>query len=99
MRGKRLPARMPRVCALVITCLLIVGHSFAQQIVQPATSATNTPAPNDEGYTAKIREYTTEKYFSTELVDHLPASANVPTPEKVLGYVVGAPAVNWTMSG
>src|SRR5580700_9026881 len=46
---------------------------------------------NDEGYTAKILQYTTEKYFLTELVDHLPASATVPTPEKVLGYVIGTP--------
>ncbi|HYM06633.1 MAG TPA: M14 family zinc carboxypeptidase, partial [Terriglobales bacterium] len=27
----------------------------------------------------------------TPLVDHLPASATVPTPEKVLGYVIGTP--------
>ncbi|MEO8028919.1 MAG: M14 family zinc carboxypeptidase, partial [Bryobacteraceae bacterium] len=46
---------------------------------------------NDEGYTAKIREYTTDKAFITELVDHLPESATVPTPEKVLGYIAGAP--------
>src|SRR5579871_269981 len=45
----------------------------------------------DEAYTAKIRQYTTEKFFSTELVDHLPASDTVPTPEKVLGYVIGTP--------
>ncbi len=45
----------------------------------------------DEGYTAKIREYTTEPFFLTELVDHLPASDRVPTPEKFLGYVAGAP--------
>src|SRR5580693_5583289 len=46
---------------------------------------------NDEASTAKIREYTTEAFLTTELVDHLPASATVPTPEKVLGYIVGAP--------
>jgi Zinc carboxypeptidase len=45
----------------------------------------------DEGYTAKIREYTTAPHFLTELVDHLPASPRVPTPEKALGYVVGTP--------
>ena len=45
----------------------------------------------DAGYTAKIRQYTTEPYFLTELVDHLPASETVPTPEKVLGYVIGTP--------
>src|SRR6266404_5687278 len=45
---------------------------------------------NDE-YSAKIKEYTTEKYFLTELVDHLPASDKVPSPDKVLGYVIGTP--------
>lgn len=45
----------------------------------------------DEGYTAKIREFTTDKMFLTELVDHLPDGGKVPTPEKVLGYIVGTP--------
>src|SRR5437764_11440718 len=46
---------------------------------------------SDAGYTAKIREYTTEPFFLTELVDHLPASDTVPSPREVLGYVVGTP--------
>jgi hypothetical protein len=50
-------------------------------------------SPNDEGYTKKIREYTTEAFFLTNLVDHLPASATVPSPEKVLGHIIGAPDV------
>jgi len=45
----------------------------------------------DAAYGAKIAEYTTEKYFMTELVDHLPVSDKVPSPEKLLGYVVGTP--------
>jgi hypothetical protein len=48
--------------------------------------------PIDAAYTAKIRELTTTDpkwKFTTELVDHLPASATVPTPLKVLGYVPG----------
>jgi len=52
------------------------------------TTPTN---PLDEAYGAKIKEYTTEKYFMTELVDHLPASDKVPSPEKILGYAVGTP--------
>ena len=48
-------------------------------------------AGEDAAYTAKIREYTTEPYLITDLVDHLPASAMVPTPEKLLGYVIGTP--------
>jgi hypothetical protein len=45
----------------------------------------------DDAYGAKIREFTTLPQFSTELVDHLPASDTVPTPEKFLGYIVGTP--------
>jgi len=45
--------------------------------------------PVDSAYTAKIRELTTEPRFNTELTDHLPADARVPTPFKALGYVPG----------
>src|SRR5438105_11403581 len=47
--------------------------------------------PLDEEYTQKIREYTTEPFFLSPLVDYLPASQNVPTPKVVLGDVAGAP--------
>ena len=54
--------------------------------------ADDPPAqPVDADYTAKIREYTTEPFFLTELVDHLPSSDAVPSPQKALGYVVGTP--------
>jgi len=65
----------------------------------PAQKAKKAPPPppaaavqqNDEAYTAQILKDTTEKFFLTELVDHLPASATVPTPLKVLGQIAGAP--------
>ncbi|MGB7137304.1 MAG: M14 family zinc carboxypeptidase, partial [Acidobacteriaceae bacterium] len=47
--------------------------------------------PIDQDYTAKIQQYTTEPYFNSPLTDYLPASKTVPTPEKVLGDVSGAP--------
>jgi hypothetical protein len=47
----------------------------------------------NEQYTKKIKEYTTEDFFLTELVDHLPASDSVPTPEDILGVIAGAPDV------
>lgn len=57
-----------------------------------ASSKTKSVAqPLDEDYTAKIRQYTTEPYFSTPLVDHLPASKTVPSPDKILGYAIGTP--------
>ena len=43
----------------------------------------------DEAYTKKIREYTTEPFFLSPLVDYLPASKDVPTPAAVLGDVAG----------
>src|SRR6185503_6131187 len=57
-------------------------------VVLPATALAQSA---DADYTSKIREYTTDPMFLTELVDHLPASATVPTPQKFLGYVVGTP--------
>lgn len=48
---------------------------------------------NDDAYTANIREFTTEPYFTTDLVDHLPASPTVPTPLKTLGHIAGAPGI------
>ena len=47
--------------------------------------------PIDSAYTAKIKEYTTEPFFLSPLVDYLPASKTVPTPKAVLGDIAGAP--------
>ena len=44
-------------------------------------------------YTKKIKEFTTESFFSTELVDHLPLSSCVPPPDAFLHHIVGAPDV------
>ncbi len=45
----------------------------------------------DAEYTRLIREATTGPQFMTDLVDHLPASARVPSPLKFNGYIAGAP--------
>jgi hypothetical protein len=57
-----------------------------------AQSPGRDPAqPIDEEYTKRIKEYTTEPFFLSPLVDYLPASKTVPTPRAVLGDVAGAP--------
>ncbi len=56
-----------------------------------ADSSKNTSQPVDREYTDSIIANTTDKHFLTEIVDHLPASATVPTPAKILGYPVGTP--------
>ena len=45
----------------------------------------------DEEYTRLIRQHLQDPRISTELVDHLPASATVPSPLKFFGRIVGTP--------
>jgi hypothetical protein len=85
-----------------LSALLLVAmaaSSFAQTsektktvaTVKPVTAAAIPAQPVDAEYTESIVKNTTDKMFLTELVDHLPASATVPTPQKVLGYPIGTP--------
>src|SRR5215207_3605542 len=75
------------------------NNTAAETNAGASTSAPRSAAVNpkyttpksalDTAYGAKIAEFTTEKYFMTELVAHLPLSDKVPSPEKVLGYAIG----------
>src|SRR5262249_41544726 len=47
--------------------------------------------PIDEEYTKAIKQYTTEDFFLSPLVDYLPSAPGIPTPKSVLGDVAGAP--------
>ena len=77
----------------LVQVISISTISFATLLFTPRVSFSQSgdTQPLDENYSAKIKEFTTEPFFLTELVDHLPASSTVPTPEKVLGYVIGTP--------
>jgi hypothetical protein len=55
-----------------------------------ATSTLFAQQPADKTYTDEIRKQTTDPHFMTELVDHLPASATVPSPLAFNGYIAGA---------
>lgn len=63
----------------------------AKSKISSSSKSKSAVQPLDQDYTAKIHEYTTEPYLSTPLVDHLPASSTVPSPDKVLGYAIGTP--------
>jgi hypothetical protein len=78
--------RLPRLilCAL----LLAAAATSAAAQIKPGRDPNQ---PVDEEYTQKIREYTTEPYFLSPLVDYLPASTTVPTPKAVIGDIAGAP--------
>ena len=81
------------VCVLLFSSTQLIESAFAQRSTRlsPAPTRAAAASSNDPAYTAKIKEYTTQPYFMTELVDHLPASERVPSPDKILGYVVGTP--------
>lgn len=49
--------------------------------------------PHDDAYGDRIREYTTDDRFLSELVDHLPASEAVPSPLDHFGTIIGAPGI------
>ncbi|MBX7173874.1 MAG: hypothetical protein K1X72_23090 [Pyrinomonadaceae bacterium] len=55
------------------------------------TSKTAPAQPIDQAYTDSIIKNTTDKMFLTELVNYLPSSAKVPSPDKIIGYPVGTP--------
>ncbi|HEU5453386.1 MAG TPA: M14 family zinc carboxypeptidase, partial [Terriglobales bacterium] len=73
--------RIFRIAALLLSCVSL------------SAVAQNCTVTDNAEYTRQIREYTTDKAFSTELVDHLPASSCVPSPDQFLHHIIGAPNV------
>ena len=71
----------------VVFCLCMFGASALGQSSGPCTVTDHTE------YAKKIKEFTTEPFFITELVDHLPLSSCVPPPDAFLHHIVGAPDV------
>src|SRR5882724_9875161 len=76
--------RIVRACLRALAAIVLAGFCAAGLRAQGAQT-------NDEAYGKKIHEFTTEPFFLTDLVDHLPASSTVPSPDKILGHIVGAP--------
>jgi len=70
---------------------VIQGNNAAPAPKTAAQPTEKSVQPIDKAYTDSILKNTTEKFFLTELIDHLPASDKVPTPQKVLGYPIGEP--------
>jgi hypothetical protein len=92
-----------RLVPTLLTCAVLLTPVAAQQsraqrsgqaqAKEELVNARPGRDPNqaiDEEYTRKIKEYTTETFFLSPLVDYLPASKTVPTPKAVLGDIAGA---------
>ena len=73
-------------CGLLFAVVALAPPAYAQG---PRTTA--TPQKIDEEYTSRIKKATPDPRILTELVDHMPLSATVPSPLKFFGYVPGEP--------
>jgi hypothetical protein len=90
---------MKRLFPVILALVLCVGvyalgpsDKTTKTAAKPTKPVSNAPAqPVDKEYTDSIIKNTTDKMFLTEFVDHLPSSATVPSPAKILGYPIGTP--------
>ena len=80
-----------RKSRFVLTAVLVLSAGIFSVALAQGQAPQSSGSKSDSAYSAKIKEYTTEPDLLTELVDHLPASDTVPSPDKILGYVIGAP--------
>ncbi len=87
---RRLPSRLFAPAFALAALSLSVQPARAQGQLHGPKPGRDPSQPIDSAYTAKIREYTTEPFFSSPLVDYLPASKTVPTPMATLGDIAGA---------
>jgi Zinc carboxypeptidase len=82
--------RSSRLALILASIVLFAIHPIYSQELN-SNYARDPKQPIDQHYTDQILKYTTDKSFISPLVNYLPASKTVPTPEKVLGDVSGAP--------
>ena len=90
MARKALWMRRGLMAALMLFAVAMLNTGLSAADTAPGR---DPKQPIDQEYTAKIAKYTTEPYFTSPLVNYLPASKTVPTPEAVLGDVAGAPGI------
>src|SRR5678816_3981332 len=83
------------VLATSLLILSVAAHAQGQPLKNSNTASNDSTSksvqPLDREYTDSIVKNTTDKMFLTEFVDHLPLSAKVPSPAKILGYPIGTP--------
>jgi hypothetical protein len=82
---RRAPVMLLVLCVAFAVTLGANGQPAGLQGRQAAAQAQKI----DEEYTKRIRESTPDPRILDDLIDHMPVSATVPSPLKVLGYVPG----------
>src|SRR4029079_12963763 len=91
----RMPPPVVRRWTLALFLALVsvvVGAVVAMPAQQMVTETRDPAQTQDEDFARSVKEWTTQPYFSSPLVDLLPKVPGVPSPKDVLGYHIGAPA-------
>ncbi|MBS0364073.1 MAG: hypothetical protein JSR98_22085 [Proteobacteria bacterium] len=69
----------------------LAGASLFALMCGAANAQTAPAQKQDEAYAALIKQHLVDPRFTTELVDHMPASDTVPSPLKFFGRIPGTP--------
>jgi Zinc carboxypeptidase len=83
-----------RSLAALISCLIalpLLAENKKSKAVQAQGTKSAAPQIMDEEYTKLIKQYLQDPRVTTELVDHMPVSATVPSPLKFFGRIPGTP--------
>jgi Zinc carboxypeptidase len=84
------PVRRRATWLIAVVGLLAAAISMpAQQMV---TETRDPSQAQDDEFAKLVAEWTTEPYYLSPLVDHLPKVKGIPSPKDVLGHHIGAPA-------
>lgn len=83
--------RTPRIVTFALLASTAAVPAVATAQAAPAADTPAAVQPQDAEYGRLINEYLVDKRFTTELVDHMPASDTVPSPLKFFGRIPGKP--------
>ena len=76
----------------VVAGAIVLAAAISLPAQQMVTETRDPAQPQDETFAKAVAQWTTQPYYSSPLVDHLPKVEGIPSPKDVLGYHIGAPA-------
>src|SRR4051812_7533330 len=84
---KEIPPLMRKFLAAAALLFAVVTLPAQQMVTE-----TRDPAQQqDADFEKSVKAWTTQPYYISPLVDHLPIVKGIPTPKEILGYHIGAP--------
>src|SRR4029079_5820936 len=91
-RSMTVEHRFPRRSTLLLAVCAMLAAAISMPAQQMVTETRDPSQAQDDEFAKLVKEWTTQPYFSSPLVDHLPKVQGIPSPKDVIGHHVGAPA-------